>query len=357
MPVGVVQDLARSTSFGRSPRVLPESCYRRRSLPRPRSASLAAIASPAPHRCGGETTRRRMSVQPLWQLISFESSSTRIVVLISSSPRTLDRNRYSSSVDLAQEGRFPSAACDFSGICRLPCAFECVIALALRSDATVATQANFVIDNHRRQRMIAVGISGFALLLSLAPRNERSLFITQGDIKAFSAAIPNDGGRFFPISYLVGGSPSYFASPRSSRPAFGPAAAAPPGVIAPEPGFAGSGGPDDSPAAASSNSLPADSSGGGSGFPFTPPGIGGAPTSPAASVGQPGTTTGGTTTGGTGTTTGGTTTGGTTGGIVPAVPEPKTWSMLIVGFLFAGAALRRRQFSVSSPRLSETEPS
>lgn len=223
----------------------------------------------------------------------------------------------------------------------------------------MATQANFVVDNHRRQRMIAVGISGFALLLSLAPRNERSLFITPGDVKAFSAAIPNDGGRFFPISYLVDGSPSYFASPRSSRPAFGPASAAPPGVIAPEPAFAGSGGPDDSPATATSSSLPADSSGG-TGFPFTPPGIGGNPSSPAASVGQPGTTTGGTTTGGTtpGTTTGGTTTGGTTsGGIVPAVPEPATWSMLIVGFLFAGAALRRRQFSVSSPRLSETEPS
>jgi hypothetical protein len=217
----------------------------------------------------------------------------------------------------------------------------------------VATQTNFVIDNHRRQRMIAVGISGVALLLSLAPRNERSLFITPGDIKAFSAVLPNDGGRFFPISYLVDGTPSYFASPRSSRPAFGPAAAAPPGVIAPEPGFAGAGGPDDSPAAPSSGSLPADSAGG-SGFPFSPPGIGGSPSSPAASVGQPGTTTGGTTPG---TTTGGTTPGTTSGGIVPAVPEPATWAMLIFGFLFAGTMLRRRQLSLSLPLLRETESS
>lgn len=213
----------------------------------------------------------------------------------------------------------------------------------------MATPVSFVTDNHRRQRMIAVGLSGVALLLSLAPRNERSLFITPGDIKAFSATIPNDGGRFFPVSYLVGGSPSYFASPPSSRPAFGPAAAAPPGVISPDPGFAGTGGPDDSPASISSNSLPADSSGG-SGFPFTPPGIGGSPSSPAVGAGQPGTTSGGTTTGGT-------TPGSTSGGVVPAVPEPATWSMLMFGFLFAGAALRRHQLSLSLRPLKATESS
>jgi hypothetical protein len=219
----------------------------------------------------------------------------------------------------------------------------------------VAIQASSVMDNHRRQRAIAIGISGAALLLSLAPRNERALFITPGDIKAFSAAVPDDGPGFFPINYLVGPTPSAFASPRSSRPALGPAAAAPAGVIAPEPGFFGTGGPDDSPTAISSNSLPADSSGG-SGFPFTPPGIGAPPSSPAASVGQPGTTTGGSTGGGA--TSGGTTSGGSTsGGIVPAVPEPATWSMLIVGFLFAGAALRRRQFSFSLPPFRETESS
>lgn len=222
----------------------------------------------------------------------------------------------------------------------------------------MSTQTNFVIDNHRRQRMIVVGVSGIALLLSLAPRNERALFITPGDVKAFSAALPDDGGRFFPISYLVDRSPSYFASPRGSRPAFGPAAAAPPGVIAPDPTFAGSGGPDDSPAAATSSSLPADSSGG-SGFPFTPPGTGAPPSSPGVSAGQPGTTTGGTTTGGTttgGTTTGGTTPGGSTGGIVPAVPEPATWAMMIFGFLFAGAALRR-QFNFNVRPFKATESS
>ncbi|WP_162987149.1 PEPxxWA-CTERM sorting domain-containing protein [Sphingomonas paeninsulae] len=215
----------------------------------------------------------------------------------------------------------------------------------------MATQANFVIDNHRRQRMIALGLSGVALVLSLAPRNERALFITPGDIKAFSAAVPTDVPGFFPINFIVDRTPSAFASPRSSNPAFGPAAAAPPGVIAPDPAFAGIGAPDNAPAAISSNSLPADSSGG-SGFPFSPPGINPLATGPSAPIGQTSSTTGGTTTGGT--TTGGTNTS-TSGGIVPAVPEPATWSMLIVGFLFAGATLRRRQFSFSRLPLKETE--
>jgi hypothetical protein len=221
----------------------------------------------------------------------------------------------------------------------------------------VANQENFVIDNHRRQRMIALGLSGVALVLSLAPRNERALFITPGDIKAFSAVVPTDVPGFFPINFMVNRTPSAFASPRSFRPAVGPAAAAPPGVIAPDPAFSGIGGPDDGPATISSNSLPADSAGG-SAFPFTPPGISAPPTSPSVPI-QTSTTTGGTTTGGT--TTGGTTTGGTTtstsGGIVPAVPEPATWSMLIIGFLFAGAALRWRQFSFNRLPLKETESS
>ena len=131
-------------------------------------------------------------------------------------------------------------------------------------------------------------------------------------------------------------------APRGTEPsaagAAGGAPAAPGGAIAPSaPGFTGPVGPALASApgtGGSSAGLPAFGSSGG--FAPTPIGFVPAPTDGGSSSG------GGTSGGDGGSTSGGSSSGGgTPGPVVPAVPEPASWLMMIIAVFTLGSAIRR----------------
>jgi hypothetical protein len=218
----------------------------------------------------------------------------------------------------------------------------------------VTNQLNIIVNNHRNQRFIALGLSGVALALSLAPRNERSLFITTDNgLKAFSVALPNDfvPPAFMPLYFGNGRRPAAFVRP--SRPAAFPAgvpASGPAGFAPDEP--SGVGGPDEPSSAILPASAPAGPTG--SGFPFNPGGFNPSSASPAAGpatdAGSPPVVVEPSTPAAPGTTP------APVDGVVPAVPEPATWFMMIFGFLAVGSTLRYQLSSRRGP-LKATEPS
>lgn len=201
--------------------------------------------------------------------------------------------------------------------------------------------ADFYRQNHRRQQAAAIGAVAIALMAGLLPRNERALFITPfpDTPKAFAAIIPTPPIEFaqdFGYDVVPRGPPrAYFA--RARRPSgppvsFGsvPRSASSPSAVGGGDGLPFTTGgftPDYSPA-----------SGSGPGFSqaaFVPSpaplsfGPGGT-LSPTTSSGDPAP---------------GTSSGGV---IVPAVPEPASWGMMLLGFFGIGGVLRllRRTGSV-----------
>lgn len=194
------------------------------------------------------------------------------------------------------------------------------------------------IENHRRQQLMVLGVSFVFLLLAAAPRQERVLFITDGlGIKAFGANLAppeiDDAVRYsmeFP-PFDVPRKAYFVRTPR--RPTTG--AASPFGPLTPT-------GPNAfAPAASAEPEAPAGAPGDvvapvatippGPGFPFAPPSFGPPPSSVAAPVptATPPVTT--------------PTPPATSPVIVPGVPEPSAWLMLIGGFAVIGLALRRRR--------------
>lgn len=208
--------------------------------------------------------------------------------------------------------------------------------------------------NHRHQQLLVLGISLTALLLALAPRQERSLFITQGTgLKAFGAALPPvDFANFvrFPIDYPGDALRRAFFV-RTPGPT-GPGGVGGDDGLAPAGPTGGGGGfVPDTPAAPAGDGpgfQPAAFTGGepgGGGFPFSPPTLGAPGASPAGPTAVPPTD--------------GTPPATVTPPVVappvdvappvpvvPAVPEPGTWLMMIVGFLGVGAALRRDRYRI-----------
>ncbi len=208
-------------------------------------------------------------------------------------------------------------------------------------------------QNHRHQQFLVLGVALLGLCLSIVPRQERALFITQGTgIKAFGVNLPlppfNLATFLYPPQDLVDDflPRAFFArTPRPGAPGGRPEA---PGAdLVPGGGNAAPFTPADAAPDAvggvPDTLTPATPGGGGGGspFPFTPPFLGGTPASPGAPripPAPPGTTPGapGTTPGTPGTST------DTPVPTVPAVPEPAAWVMMLTGFLGVGAALRRR---------------
>ena len=220
------------------------------------------------------------------------------------------------------------------------------------------------VGNHRRQQSLVLAVSLIGLLLAIAPRQERALFITQANgLTAFGAAfppitiaslIPGPGG------FNSGDTPSAFFAGVPGRPAgTSPFGEAPAGT----PGGGGSGGEspvgNGGPAAPLGDAPafqpaagPGGSGGGGGGLPFSPASASPPASSPVvpAAVGTPtpaDTPTPAPTASSTPTTPGDNpttpvVTPTTTPTPVPAVPEPATWLMLLAGFVGIGLVLRRR---------------
>lgn len=196
--------------------------------------------------------------------------------------------------------------------------------------------------NHRHQKWMVAGISAVALLLALAPRQERALFIIDGpQVRAFGVTLPpiNLAQILLPFYEGGGGSPRIFGPLRSflartgvpglpgATPGAPGAPFAPPAAVAPQgPGFP-FGAPPIAPAAGPGITNP---------FPFP----GGTLTPPTANPVAPITDV------------------PVVPPVTPAIPEPATWAMMIAGFLLAGLGLRRRRHS-SSRRVFRkvTEPS
>ncbi|MGU3390536.1 PEPxxWA-CTERM sorting domain-containing protein [Sphingomonas sp. M1A8_2b] len=205
--------------------------------------------------------------------------------------------------------------------------------------------------NHRNQQYMIIGGMMLALVGSLAPRNERALFVTgsRPTPKAFAAIAPpvafnglfNDLARYVPRGLRI------------NTPRRGPR----PGSVAPD-AFARA-----DPAAVTSGAIPPTS---GESAPvqlalldptgISPAGRGitGAPLAGAgpASFG-PGATGAGAATPANPTTPTTPAAGGeTTTPVIPVgpVPEPATWAMMVAGFFGLGALLRRNRSAVSSIR-------
>lgn len=207
--------------------------------------------------------------------------------------------------------------------------------------------------NHRNQRRLLLVGSLVILLVAIAPRHERALFVTPIGAKALAAIVQPPAATNIPALVLDEPRPGAFVArvPRGApRPPAGfgavpDAPAAPPS----QPGFTTLPGTGDSAGGApgSFTRLAQGPQGPlGSGFPFGPAGLTPGQSSPAAPSDSSGgsSSTGGssTSTGGTTSTGGGTTTSSSGGEVIPAVPEPATWLTMILGFGLAGVALRRR---------------
>lgn len=219
-------------------------------------------------------------------------------------------------------------------------------------------------QNHKQQGRLVLGLSALFLLFAVAPRQERALFIIeQPDIKAFGATLPPfTFGDLLPLygDLFSGGIPRAFFA----RTPFGPGTPGGPGDVAGPfgPGPALGGGAPGAPFTPAAPQGPAGffspigspAGGPGGSFPFTSPSLAVPTASPVAGV-TPDVTPPVVTP----TPTPEVTPTPTPPVVVPGVPEPTTWATMIVGFLLAGAALRRRfRYSSSSRRpLNVTEPS
>lgn len=209
--------------------------------------------------------------------------------------------------------------------------------------------ASLYVRNHRYQQFMIVGGVVLALVVSVAPRNERALFITGSNVgpKAFAAIAPppvafnglfDDSGPFGGPRYRVGaqrrGSTRGGAAPDgfvSSSPVVGPAGFAPGDVLPAS----------DDPQPLQLASL--DPTGRGiSGGPLA----GSGPTSfgPGATSAGPGSAVNPTDPVAPG---GGAVPGTPTVPVTPVgpVPEPASWAMMILGFFAMGTVLRRRVVS------------
>ena len=211
--------------------------------------------------------------------------------------------------------------------------------------------AELYVRNHRHQQYMIVGGIMLSLLVSLAPRSERALFVTGNRTapKAFAAIAPpaafngifDDSSRALPRGYRLN-TPRRGARRRGAAPGdFTPVdtAGVTPGGLS-----------------ATSGQAPVQvalldpSAVGPAGFGSAGRSATGAPLAGAgpATFG-PGATATGPATPGAPVTPGN---GGTTTPVVPvgAVPEPATWATMLLGFFGMGALLRRRSRSVSSVR-------
>lgn len=205
--------------------------------------------------------------------------------------------------------------------------------------------ANIYARNHREQQYMIVGGVVLALVISLAPRSERALFVTGNRTapKAFAAIAPpaafngvfDETARAIPRAYRLNtrrGPGRGGVTPGNFTPA--DTAAAPPGELSAafgqdpvqvarlDPTAFG-------PAGRSATSAPLAGAGPatfGPGATATGPAGPGNPATPGD--------------------------GGTTTPVVPvgAVPEPATWAMMVLGFFGMGTLLRRRHRPVSSGR-------
>ncbi|WP_174284549.1 PEPxxWA-CTERM sorting domain-containing protein [Sphingomonas bacterium] len=204
------------------------------------------------------------------------------------------------------------------------------------------------LGNHRRQQSLMFVMSMLALLLAVAPRQERALFITQGvGLKAFGATLPpvnlasliaspdGSGGNDVPSAFFArtparpaGRSP--FNDNPVGTPGFTPAADTPlvdggqASPLVPSP---------------SAQTIAYTGGGGGGGLPFLPVSF----TPPSATPVAPVTATATPTPAATPVTT-----ATPTPTPVVATPEPATWLMMIVGFFMIGSAIRTR--SAPGPR-------
>lgn len=194
-------------------------------------------------------------------------------------------------------------------------------------------------SNHTDQQTLLLSFSVVFLLLTAVPRQERVLFVNDGSgLKAFGAQLPpyqnQDYTDFLPGFLRPFAPRSFFArTPRSAG--FGAVSTPPDAAVAGSPFSA----PDASLAAPGDTAPPAafapgttplstgPGSGGGNAFPFAPPSLGVPGSSPAVPV----------------------TSILAAPPVVAAVPEPATWSMLIVGFLSVGMVLRRRSNRRKAP--------
>lgn len=210
-----------------------------------------------------------------------------------------------------------------------------------------------LLRNHRRQRSLLTGLSLVALMLAIAPRQERALFITDATgLKGFVASVP-------PIDYAslarLTRLPSLFddVGPRGffartpARPTGSVPGLATPGddVTTPAAPFVPSGEPlgEGAGPALQDAAVPAFPAGPGGGFPFTPIGLSPPGISPAAPVDTAVTPPTPVATDTPVVTPTPVATSTPTPGITPAVPEPTTWALMIFGFFLAGGLLRRRR--------------
>lgn len=205
--------------------------------------------------------------------------------------------------------------------------------------------------NHRNQRRLLLVGSLVILLVAIAPRHERALFVTPIGAKALAAIVQPPAATNIPALVLDEPRPGAFVArvPRGApRPPAGfgavpDAPAAPPS----QPGFTTLPGTGDSAGGAPGSFTRLAQGPLGSGFPFGPAGLTPGQSSPAAPSDSSGgsSSTGGssTSTGGTTSTGGGTTTSSSGGEVIPAVPEPATWLTMMMGTFALGAMLRRRR--------------
>lgn len=215
------------------------------------------------------------------------------------------------------------------------------------------------LHNHRRQRALVTGLSLLCLVLAIAPRQERALFITDAvGLKAFVATVPPiDYASLARLPSLVDlvnnvGPRGFFArTPR--RPSGVPGSPSPDDVTTSAAPFT----PTDQPLGTGTGlalqdaAFPAFPDTPGGGFPFLPASLSPPASSPGAPIdvtplpaANPTPTPGGTPPPTTPVAIQTPTTPvvtPTTPDVTPAVPEPGTWSLMIFGFLTAGCMLRR----------------
>ena len=200
------------------------------------------------------------------------------------------------------------------------------------------------LGNHRRQQSLMFVMSMLGLLLAVAPRQERALFITQGvGLKAFGATLPpvnlaslvaspdGSGGNDVPSAFFartparpVGRSP--FNDSPVGTPGLTPAADTP--LV-----DGGQASPVASGPTAQTASTGGGGGGGGGGLPFLPVSFTPPSATPVAPVTAAATPTPAATP---------VTTATPTPTPVAATPEPATWLMMIVGFFMIGSAIRTR---------------
>ncbi len=186
--------------------------------------------------------------------------------------------------------------------------------------------------NHRHQQFLALAIVLVALFLSIAPRQERSLFIVPGaGLKGFGAIVPMDESRlpWFPWRMLLDFPPAGYFVRVPGVPGIPGGVPFTPADVTPGAPVAGAATPSEPaapPGALPSPLTPAAAGAPSGGFPFAPPSLAPATASPAGQPTAPGPPTAADV---------------PPIGTIPAVPEPATWLMMLIGFLVAGVATRR----------------